>query len=381
MSWAVERVDRRVLFYTGVLVSLGLITVYGATSYELAQNGKPFAYFSSHLERLVVGLGAMMIAAMVPFRRSGRIASQLIWVAMALVALTLVESPLRVTRNGISRWLHFGPILFQPVEFLKLALVLAIPMWIDENPRRLENLRELGRILIAPLCAVILLVFQPNFGSALAIVIITGAFLWIGGIPTRYFATLVAAGSAVGWFAFNHHYKLYHRMLAWKGLLFREDYDNNWGYQAYQAVMGLGNGGLRGVSAGEGITRYEFLPEGHTDFIFAIWGEEWGFIGALVVVLVFGLLFARILRIAHGSRDGVAYLMATGIAVMLGVYTLLNLAVVTSLFPVMGLPLPFFSFGGSALITNLAAVGVLLNISRALPRRRDPASRVRRAAR
>jgi len=133
------------------------------------------------------------------------------------------------------------------------------------------------------------------------------------------------------------------------------------------------------VAAGGGITRYEFLPEGHTDFIFAILGEEWGFIGALAVVILFGLLLARALRIAHRTRDGVGFLTASGIGVMISTYTLLNLAVVTALFPVTGLPLPFFSYGGTALITNLAAIGVLLNISRNLPRHRDAASRTRRS--
>jgi cell division protein FtsW len=379
MSRVRAQMDQRVLFYTGLLVCLGLITVYGATSYELTNDGEPFAYFSAHLQRVVVGLAAMLIAAWIPYRRSGRWATHVAWIALGLVALTLVDSPLRVTRHGISRWLRLGPIVFQPVELLKLSLVLALPTWIDENPRRLHSVRELAKLLVLPALSVLLLLGQPNFGSALAIVLITAALLWLGGIRAHHFIVLASAGIAAGVFAFNHHPKLYHRMLAWKGLLFHESYDSTWGYQAYQAVMGLGNGGLRGVAAGGGITRYEFLPEGHTDFIFAILGEEWGFIGALAVVILFGLLLARALRIAHRTRDGVGFLTASGIGVMISTYTLLNLAVVTSLFPVTGLPLPFFSYGGTALITNLAAIGVLLNISRNLPRRRDAASRTRRS--
>lgn len=381
MNRALQMPDRRILFYTGVLVSLGLITVYGATSYELGHRGNPFGYFSAHLQRVVVGLVACAIAAWIPFRRTGALATRLVWVAIFFLALTLVDTPLRVSKNGIARWIQLGPVLFQPVEFVKLGLVLAMPMWIDQNPKLLRSVRGMARFLAPTLVALVCLILQPNFGSALALALVAATYLWIGGARPAHLFVLGSAAVAAALFAFNHHPKLYYRMLAWKGLLLHEAYDNDWGYQGYQAVMGLGNGGLRGVAPGEGITRYEFLPEGHTDFIFAILGEEWGFLGAALVVIVFGLLVARALRIAHRSRDGVAYLMACGIAMTVAIYTVLNLAVVTSVFPVTGLPLPFISFGGTALITNMAAIGVLLNISRHLPARRQTSARLRRALR
>lgn len=381
MNRALRLPDRRILSYTSILVILGLVSIYGATSYELGQVGNPLGYFSSHLQRVLVGVMVCAIAALTPFRHSGALASRLVWVALFFLALTLFDTPLRVSKNGIARWIQLGPFVFQPVEFVKLGLVLALPVWIDENPRRLHTVKGMARLMAPLVLAVVCLILQPNFGSALALSLVGAVYLWIGGARAHHLLVLASAAVAAAFFAFNHHPKLYHRMLAWKDLLLHERYTDDWGYQGYQAVMGLGNGGLRGVAPGEGITRYEFLPEGHTDFIFSILGEEWGFLGAALVVVVFGLLVARALRVAHRSRDGVGYLMACGIGMMIAIYTVVNLAVVTSLFPVTGLPLPFLSFGGTALITNMAAIGVLLNISRHLPAERQTSARLRRALR
>ena len=143
------------------------------------------------------------------------------------------------------------------------------------------------------------------------------------------------------------------------------------GYQAHQALVGLGNGGITGTAAGEGVTRYDFLPENDSDYVFAVLGEDWGFVGTTFVLALMAFLVLRAMRIARETSDGLAYLMAVSIALMISSYALLNLAMVTSLIPVIGLPLPFLSAGGSAMLTNLAGIGVLLNISATARRARS----------
>lgn len=368
--------DRRIMVYTLILVGLGLVMVYGASSWKLGRNASSFGFLSLHLEKVWLGLVACAIAYFVPYRVAGRLATWGVWGALALLVATVTVDRFASEAHGISRWLEILGVRFQPVELVKLCLVLALPTWIDQDPTRVRRLRGgLLPLLVAPGLALVVLALQPNFGSALALAVICGSLLWVAGTRVQYLLGLGTVAVVCAAFAATHVDKVAGRVRAWKQLLLFEQGDNHFGYQAHQALVGMGNGGLTGAAPGEGITRYAFLPEGHTDFIFAIVGEELGFVGAALIVLVFALWMGRALKIALQTRDGLAYLMAIGIGVMISSYALLNLAVVTSLMPVAGLPLPFLSYGGSALLTNLAAVGVLLNISRSTRRERRPADR------
>lgn len=363
-SWW-EEYDRRVLLLVVVLLVVGAATVHGATAYKQgASDPSSYGMLPAHLKRIALALLVCIAAARVHYRRAAQLANLGLVVSVVLLVM-VVTSRFAVANGEIGRWLNLFGVVFQPVELAKLCLVLALPAWIDRDPARLRRgLREL-LIFVAPVVAVgVLLVLQPNYASAMALCGIALCILWIAGAPARAIALVLAVGATAAWFGFTHVTKLETRLTSWRTVLFEESFDTGPGYQSFQALMGLGNGGLMGASTGESLTRYVFLPDSHTDFAFAVAGEQWGFVGVFVILVLYALLIARAFKIARQSRDGQAYLTALAIGSMVGVYTVLNIAMVAGLIPVMGLPLPFVSYGGSAMITNMAAIGVLLNISR-----------------
>lgn len=378
MSAVRTAVDRRLGFFTVALVGLGLLAVYGASSYDATVQGKPeMSVFFNHLARVLAAVTCGAIAMAVPYRFSCRVGMYAFPFALALLMLTVV-SEVALENAGIARWLPFlfGTTL-QPVDLVKLCLALALPYWIDTHPESTQKLKGGFLTLLAgPALAVLLLALQPNFGSALALGVMCLGIFWLAGVKHRYLFTLVALAALLCWLGYLHVDKLHERVLAWLGVLLQEQHEHSeFAYQSYQALVGLGSGGLTGVGPGASTMKFLFLPEGHTDFIFAILGEELGFLGAGALVVLLGLWLARAMKIAYRSADGLAYLVALSVGVMIFSYAAINLAMVVALMPVAGLPLPFLSYGGSALVTNMVAVGVLLNVSRTVQGRRRPADR------
>lgn len=364
--------DRRIVLLVVVLLVVGAATVHGATAYARgASDPSSYGLLPAHLKKIALALLVCFTAAQVHYRRAAQLANVGLMVSVVLL-LMVVTTKYAVSNAAISRWIGFFGLTFQPVELAKLCLVLALPAWIDRDPARLRRgFRELVLFLLPVVVVGALLLAQPNYASALALCGICLSILWIAGAPLRILATVLAVGLVAAWFGFTHVSKLETRAESWRTVLFEESFDPGPGYQPFQALMGLGNGGLAGAPAGESLTRYVFLPDSHTDFAFAVAGEQWGFLGVLGILLLYALLVARAFKIARQARDGQAYLTALAIGSMITVYAVLNIAMVAGLIPVMGLPLPFVSYGGSAMITNMAAIGVLLNISRSLraPRR------------
>ena len=187
----------------------------------------------------------------------------------------------------------------------------------------------------------------------------------------------MAGGAAVamGWLAYAHSSKVHARVSTWLALLLEGRSVGDMAWQPWQALVALGSGEVAGEGVGRSTMKFAFLPECDTDFVFAILGEEMGFVGAAAVIVLFGLWYGRVLKIAYRSTDGLAYLLALALGSMIFVYALLNLFMVTALMPVAGLPLPFLSRGGSALVTNMAGLGVLLNIVRTAQRKRSASDR------
>jgi cell division protein FtsW len=313
----------------------------------------------------------------VPYRISCRVALAGLPFAFGLLLLTMVGEVARENAD-IGRWL---PFLFgttmQPVDLVKLCLALALPYWIDTHPESTQKFRGgFLTLLLAPGLAVLVLALQPNFGSALALGMMCLSIFWLAGVKKRYLFTLSVVAGLLCWLGYLHVGKVHERVLAWLAVLLREQGQHSaYAYQSFQALVGLGSGGLTGVGPGASTMKFLFLPEGHTDFIFAILGEELGFLGAGTLVVLLGLWLARAMKIAYRSADGLAYLVALGVGAMIFSYAAINLAMVVALMPVAGLPLPFLSYGGSALVTNMVAVGVLLNVSRTVQGQRRPADR------
>lgn len=368
-----DQLDKKVAVYALALLFIGSVLAFGASSWSLLnEDASPWGTVSAHLEKVLLALGLCAFCCATPYRRIGQLAIAGVWVSILGLTLLLFDLPFVVKSGGIPRWIDLGFFVIQPSEVAKLTLMLSLPVLIDRDPTGLRRRpRRLLRLLLPYGIVAGLLAAQPNFGSVLAIGLAIAGLLWVARVPMRWFVLAAALFACLSWLGFTHVDKLQARYQNWVSILLTENAADDTGYQARQALVGLGNGGISGTAAGEGVTRYDFLPEKESDYVFAVLGEQWGFLGTTFVLALLAFLVFRALRIARETSDGLAYLMAVSIALMISTYTLLNLAMVTSLIPVIGLPLPFLSAGGSAMLTNLAGIGVLLNISATARRARS----------
>lgn len=371
--------DRRLVILTFGLVGLGVIMIYASSAYRsVSDGGTEFAFVARQIIRAVIGLGAMFAIAWLPYRFSCRMALYSLPFSIALLVVTVIGGKYVPESYGIGRWVTAFGVVLQPVELAKVGLALALPYWIDLHPEVTTDKRSFFKMATVPALVIGLLALQPNFGSALALSLLCLCIFWVAGVQARWIFLMLLAGALLCWLGYTHVDKIHERVDAWIQILFHASQDDEYGYQSYQALVGLGSGGLRGVGPGMSTMKYLFLPASHTDFIFAILGEELGIIGSGGLVAVLFLWFARTLKVARRAPDGLAYLVTLSIGAMILCYATLNLSVVVGLMPVTGLPLPFVSYGGSALITNLAGVGVLLSVTRSLGRRRNPHDRWRK---
>jgi cell division protein FtsW len=264
-------------------------------------------------------------------------------------------------RANCRRWCDLGLFPVQPLELTKIALVLFLAERLASRGRESAGYwRHLGLALTAPLLTVVILIGQPNYGNALVIGLLTLAILFVSGLPLRVLGFLMTSLSACVLLGVLLVDKIAHRVASWYAGLLGETLC----YQVHQALIGIGAGGIFGVGVGNSHQRFWFLPESHTDFIFAVVGEELGLVGCLAVLAAFGLFVQRGLAIARRASDPFGRLTAIGLTTLVFLYFGANIAMVLGLFPVIGVPLPFVSYGGSALVTNLAAVGILLSIDR-----------------
>ena len=281
---------------------------------------------------------------------------------LAILLLVLVLIPgLGVSVNGSRRWLRLGPLSFQPAELAKLALVVYLATFLA---RKRDELHDFWRGIVPPLAVggtlAGLVLLQPDLGNCLTLLVLTVGLLFLAGARTRWLAMLAVPALPLAvlavWMAPYRMRRVFAFLDPWQD-------PRGSGFQIIQSWLALGGGGTFGRGIGESKQKLFYLPEAHTDFIFAIIGEELGFAGATLVVLLFAVLIWRGLRIGLHAADPFGAYLALGITVLVATQTLVNLGVVTGLLPTKGLPLPFLSFGGSALLMTMVATGVLLNIS------------------
>jgi cell division protein FtsW len=347
---------------TGLLVLAGLVMVLSASSVSAsARFGDPFRYFQRQAAYAVVGVVVLVLVSRVRYTAWRRLCVPLLLVTIALLVLVLHPSA-GVAAYGSSRWLSLGPVTVQPSELAKLALVAFTAAVLARKWGRLDHLGHLA----LPLLPVLLLVgglvmLQPDLGTT---VIITGAvfvMLFVAGVRLRYLLVGGLTGLAAGVvLIFSAEYRRV-RFLA-----FLDPWADatNTGYQLVQSLIALGSGGWFGVGLGASRQKWLYVPNAHTDFIFSILGEELGLVGEIAVLLAFGALILAGIRVAARAPDVFGRLLAAGIVGWFGLQTLVNLGAVTGLLPITGVPLPFLSYGGSALVVSLAAVGVLWSIAR-----------------
>jgi len=350
------------LFASAVaLAAIGLVMVYSASSVVAYDRLADSAYFLKRQAAwTALGFAALWLARGIHYQRLRAFTVPvLVLVALMLVAVQIPG--IGRVAGGARRWLVAGPITFQPVELAKLALVLYLAHFLAHRGVSIRNLR---RGVLPPLAITTglaaLVLRQPDMGSAMVLGVVTMSLLFVGGARIVHLALIAIAALPVVALAVVVAPYRFQRILAFL---------NPWhdpqgtGFHIIQSLLAFGSGGLFGVGLGASRQKFFYLPERHTDFIFAILGEELGLLGTLGLLAVFGLFIYRGFRIARAAPDRYGALLALGITASVAGQALMNMGVATGLLPVTGVPLPFVSFGGTSLVTTMIQVGILLNIS------------------
>ena len=361
----IKRYDRNLLIFLCILSVLGTVMLYSASWYESfsSSNGRTdMLFLQNHLKRLLVGVFFLFGFLTFDYRRLKQIAPYLIMFSIFLLLMT----KLYYLGKGYSwykpaRWLYMGPFSIQTSDIARFSVIIYMAFYADKKRDKLKNF-QLGLLpALGILCIIMaLIVIQPDYSTALMIGAIGILILFIGGASISQLSCAGAGAMVVGVPVLLSREYRKQRILSWFGI----GDNTEVGYQASQSLISLGNGGIFGVGLGNSIEKNHFLPTPHTDFIFAIIGEELGFvIGTVPVLTLFLLIFIRGLKIAKECTDPFGIFLSIGIAFNLVLYAFVNAAVVTGVFPVTGLPMPMVSYGGSGMVVNMAMMGILLNIS------------------
>lgn len=345
------------------LIGFGVVMVYSASTVEATtQRHDPQFFLVRQAAYAVAALGVMFAASRIDYHRIYKLTYPVL--GLAGVLLVLCVAGLGHTGGGAVRWLALGPIHIQPAEMAKLALVAWLAYSLAKKAERVKTftIGFLPHLLVAGLF-MLLCMKQPDFGSAVVLLLLTFTMLFVAGAKVGYILGASIVGSVFAAIAIRFTEYRYERYLAWLNM---EEHRQDLAYQPFQSVMSFGSGGTWGVGLGRGLQTL-YLPEAHTDFVAAIVGEELGFAGVIALAGAYLLLVVRGIRAALRSPDDYGSYLAFGISTMFGVQALVNLSVALSLVPTKGLTLPFVSYGGSSLLVNALAAGILLNISRQGP--------------
>ena len=356
-------VDKTLLAIMIVLMLTGFLTLFSATYYKAVDSGDPLSEVKKQLFGAAVGAAAMCFTTRMPYQFWGKRRVVMIGVALSLALLTLVAIPgIGVYINGSRRWLSLGGVSFQPGEFAKYAAVLFMAMALTARGRRIEKFwKGILPVLAVPGVMFLLILQQPNLSTAGTIIIVSVLMVMLAGAKWKHMLALGAGGLALGaYYAWSEEYRR-ERLLSFMNPFAKMSDE---GYQLSQSLIAFGSGGLFGMGLGQGRQKYAYLPYPESDFIFAIVGEDFGLAGCLVVILLFIAFLLAGMRIAMTCDDKFGCLLAAGITEMISVQAFINMGVVVGVLPTTGLPLPFFSAGGTSLSITMAAVGIVLNISR-----------------
>ncbi|MBK8253285.1 MAG: putative lipid II flippase FtsW [Polyangiaceae bacterium] len=347
------------------LIGFGVVMVYSASAIEATVRYKDAQFFLKKQSiYAAAALFVMWISSRIDYRRLRPFTYPILIGVAVMLLLTVVG--LGHKAGNAYRWLNLGPINVQPAEVAKLGVVVWLAYSLSKKADQIKSfsIGFLPHLLVVGVL-MLLCLKQPDFGSAVVLLFLTFTLLFVAGARVPYIAafTMLMGVAAVGLVRFSKY--RYDRYLAWENM---EANRNDLAYQPFQSVMSFGSGGIDGLGVGRGL-QVLYLPEAHTDFISAIIGEELGFIGILCLCGVYLVIVARGVKIAWNAPDDYGSFLAFGISTLFGVQALTNLCVAMAILPTKGLTLPFLSYGGSSLVVNAAAVGILLNISRPrLPR-------------
>lgn len=360
----IREVDFMMLTVTLALAVYGLIMVFSASYYfSISENGNPFYYLVRDGVWVVLGIVLMCFGILVDYRKWNSRILILGFIILCFLLLVLVLTPLGSSANDATRWIRLGPITIMPGEIAKMGMIFFISWFYSQNTKRvLMPVKGLLPVIAIMGLFALLIIEQPNLSTAITLCGIVLVMMLVAGMKWKYILGLGCAGiagvlllivtSGGYWMerfdAFRHPF----------------DYESTTGWQIVQGLQALGSGGVFGVGLGRSVTKSLYLPYPHNDFILAIIGEETGYIGVLILMVLYCIFIWRGARIALKCKDEFGLLMASGTVIMVAIQVILNLAVVTSSMPATGVNLPFVSYGGNALMIFMFMAGVTMNISR-----------------
>jgi len=353
--------DLVLLFLTFALIGIGLVMLYSSSSI-LAQEryGDSMYFVKRQIIFALFGTAVLIVSKNLPYLLYRRLVYVIVGVTLlSLIIVLLPHVGHRV--GGARRWLRFGPISIQPAEFAKVALIIYISY---SAAKKKERLREfsVGYVphLLVSAVFIALVLMQPDLGTAITFAVLTFLLLFVAGVRLRYLLVTCAAVAPLLALAIAQKGYRWERFLAFLNP-WRDPSDTS--FQLLHSLLALGSGGLLGVGLGSGQQKLFYLPEPHTDFILAVIGEETGIVGVSIVLLLYALFIYKGVTIALRAPERFGTYLAFGLTLVVGLQAFINCAVVMGLLPTKGLPLPFISYGGSSLLINLLAMGILMNIS------------------
>ena len=351
--------DRGLIMTVLALLGFGLIMVFSASTVVSAElYGSQTSIFTRQLLFVVIGLVGLMVSMKIDyhFYEQSSVIYSLLILSLALL-LFLFAAP---GSGGVQRWITVGPANFQPSELAKLAVILFTSFYLVTRKEEVHSFKR-GLPYLAVVGSIVFLVLiEPDLGTAASIALTAFFLLFLGGVRYRYLLGLVLAAIPVLYFLVV---RVPYRLDRFLAFLHPERDPYGIGYQIRQSLIAVGSGGWSGLGYAQGKQKLFFLPEPHTDFIYAVVGEELGLLGCITVVVLFGLFFLRAARISVRAESPFGTYLGLGIACMIVLQAFVNMGMVVSLLPTKGLPLPFVSVGGSSMIITMTAVGILLNIS------------------
>jgi cell division protein FtsW len=343
-----------------VLVLFGAVMVFSASAVLASENfGSSYYFVLRQIVRVGVGLGLMVAIMNLDYRKLAN--PPVIFTALAVQFIMLVAVLFADRSHNAHRWFHWGPLSFQPSEFTKIVLVVFLAYFLELKSESLNDWKHtLAPIGLVSGVSIALVLKEPDLGTSLALALIVASLLFAAGVRLTFFAYGALASLPILYAAIFFVSYRYKRLLA-----FLDPYADplGKGFQIIQSTIAVGTGGIDGVGLMEGRQKLFFLPEPHSDFIFAVIGEELGLVGTVAVLALFAVILWRGLKAASACPTQFGRLLATGLTVMVVGQALVNISVVLGLLPTKGIPLPFISYGGSSVVMNLIAMGILLNIS------------------
>lgn len=352
--------DKLLFSATLFLVCASVIMVYSASAVQsLNKYGAPYHFLSKQLAWGVIGFGLMLIAMRTDYHHYKRPA--VIWSMLGVVVFALLAVFLFGKINGTHRWIVLGGVSLQPSEMAKLAAIIFTSALLERRMHRINDVSyALVPIALVTAMLATLIIREPDYGTAVMVVLIVGTIVFAAGLSYRYLVgtalVLLPVAMALVLGSSYRRRRIESFMDPWKDPL-------GDGFQAIQSLIAVGSGGAFGKGLMAGVQKLFYIPEPHTDYIFAVIGEELGLLGTTIVLMCFAVIVWRGLRTALIAPDRFGSLLALGLTSMIGLQALINMSVVTAMLPTKGIPLPFVSNGGSSLLVNLLGMGILLNIS------------------